>query len=221
MKIRILFFPLLLSLGAQAQKFLGLWEIVKVEVGSQEMTPQSKWIEFDSLGFKGGNGLLQNSAGLYTWDSESRSLSLNDTLGFEDPFEAFRVSWQGDTMIWQREEEGAAVKVICLSADVIPKRMSDAAVGIWIPRESGDSLSYLFLRWDRIYIEQYKDGRRFTGVWQAHAHRPELIFLPWDRNVKPRSYRIESGLWEELILQSNDDSSQSRQVYYRTRSIPN
>jgi len=220
MKIRILIFSLLLSLGAQAQKFLGLWEIAKVEVGGQEMTPQSKWIEFDSLGFKGGNGLLQNGAGLYDWDTVANTLSLNDTLGFKDLYEPFQVFWQGDTMIWRRVEDGAAVKVICLSAEVIPFRNCDAAVGVWVPSEESDSLSYLFLRWDRVYIEQYKDGRRFSGVWQAHAHRPELIFLPWDRKVKPRSYRIESGLWEELILHSNDDSSEDRQVFYRRRSFP-
>lgn len=221
MKTRILFFSFLLSLSLQAQNFMGFWEIEKVKVGNQEMTPQSKWIKIDSLGFKGGNGLRQNSAGLYTWNAERSTLSLNDTLGFKDPYEPFELSWQGDTMVWQREEDGAAVKVICLRIDEIPLRACDAAIGVWIPSEGNDSLSYLFLRWDRIYIEQYKDGRRFSGVWQAHAHRPELIFLPWDRNVKPRSFRIESGLWEELILQSNDDSSQGRQVFYRTRTIPN
>lgn len=218
MKIKTLFL-LLISLNLMnAQSFLGRWEIIQVKLGDQIVTPQSKWFEFSEQGFFGGNGLRINGAGTYIWEEKTQSLSLSDSLGFEDRYEPFKVSWQGDTMFWHREEEGQAVEVMAIPIKQTPMRLSDKAIGIWEPAAE-DSLAYLFLRWDRIYIEQFKDGRRFSGVWQAHAHRPELIFLPWDRNKKPRSYIIETGLWEELILRPQDKPKAVKK-YSRRRSFP-
>ncbi len=219
MKVRILLIlGLIMSFNLPAQKILGLWEVKRVEVGERERTPQAKWVEFSENGFIGGNGLLRNSAGTYKWDPNASSIRMVDTLGLKDPFGAFSVSWTGDTMLWERVEDEAKVRVMLVSAVDIPVRLSDKAVGIWTPKTS-DSLSYMFLRWDRLYVLQYKDGRRYSGVWQSHSHRDELVFLPWDRTRKPRTFKIEQGPWNELLLFSDDKPSQGG-AFNRSRTFP-
>lgn len=55
-----------LSLKAQAT---GLWEVTKVIVGQEEMTPVAKWTQINKDGtFETGNGWLQNGNGTWTFD---------------------------------------------------------------------------------------------------------------------------------------------------------
>lgn len=218
MKTKIVIVFLFCCSAIWAQSLNGLWQVEKVELAGQMMTPQAKWIHFKDSLFEGGNGLLQNGAGSYNWNAEQSKLSLNDTLGFEDPFEAFLVSFRENAMIWERKEEGQQLKVTLVKTATKPLRPRDGAVGIWMP-EPEDSLAFLFLSWTGNYTEQYKDGRRFTGLWQAHPHREELTLVPWDRRQKPRRYKIETGPWNVLSLQLIDKPEQVLS-FSRRRKFP-
>lgn len=202
-----------------AQDILGLWQVTKVQVGAKEMTPQEKWIRFSEQGFEGGNGLLQNGAGTYQWDRENLKLSLDDTLGFKDPNGAFAVEVLDSIMRWTRIEEGMQVRVDLKRIQNLLLRLADKLVGVW-EADNQDSLAYIFFRWDRVYIAVYKDGDRESGLWYAHAHRPELSLHPWDKNKESRHYVIIAGPWESLHLEARDQIGHNW-VFSRRRSFPN
>ncbi|QNR24369.1 hypothetical protein [Croceimicrobium hydrocarbonivorans] len=202
-----------------AQNILGLWQVSKVMVGDREMTPQEKWIRFSEQGFEGGNGLLQNGAGTYQWDRENLKLSMDDSLGFEDPNNAFSVEVSDSTMQWSREEEGMQVNVFLKWISDLPLRLADKLVGVW-EADNQDSLAYVFFRWDRVYIAVSKDGKRESGLWYAHAHRPELSLHPWDKNKKSRHFKIIAGPWRILQLKATDQSG-LEWIFSRRRSFPN
>ncbi len=215
---KVLYILLFIGFNSQAQEFLGMWEVVSVEVGDFKNTPQAKWILFEEEGFRSGNGFLKNGAGTYTYQHKTKALKIQDSLGFEDSNGPFIVSFEGETMIWQRNEDEGLVTVRLERRSELPMRPLDRIIGIWLPEEP-DSISYVFLSWTRNYRIRFADGRTENGVWHAHAHRPELIFLPWDRSKKSRSYWIETGPWEELLLKSAADESQQHH-YSRVRSFP-
>ncbi|MCO6479228.1 MAG: hypothetical protein J5I94_21515, partial [Phaeodactylibacter sp.] len=116
----------------QAQDITGLWEITKVEVGDQAMTPVAKWTRIDADGtYQSGNGWLQNSAGTWIYDKESGEFLPTETLGLTDPFGAFKVSFTDKGMAWTREEEGMEVIVHFDRIEELPMSTGDKLVGLW------------------------------------------------------------------------------------------
>ncbi|WP_421753856.1 hypothetical protein [Croceimicrobium sp.] len=201
-----------------AQNILGLWQVTNVQVGDKEMTPQEKWIRFSEQGFEGGNGLLQNGAGTYLWKAQEMKLSMNDSLGFVDPFDAFKVEVTDSSMQWSRQEEGMEVTVHLKRIQSLPLRMADKVVGVW-QAESEDSLAYVFFRWDKVYTIVYKDGSRESGLWYAHAHRLELSLHPWDKNERSRHFKILAGPWKTLHLEPADRTGIDW-IFSRRRTFP-
>lgn len=216
-KIKITALFLALGVSLSAQSFLGSWEVVSVSVGDRSMTPQARWVIFTNQGFESGNGLLRNGAGTFNYDAFSHMLRMNDTLGLDDQFGAFDVEQNGDTMLWQRIEEGEQVSVRLVRTQDLPLRPLDQCVGLWAAEE-GDQVDLMFLSWTKNYRITFKDGSREQGVWYGHPHRAEIIFLPWDRNKESRSFKIETGLWEELHFQSTNDTAEQHH-FNRRRSF--
>lgn len=200
---RILLLLLLFSMSVSAQSILGSWEVALVQADERSMTPQAKWITFETEGYFGGNGFLQNSAGIYHWDKAARTIRMEDSLGFPDPNPAFDISWSGDTMYWQREEEGMAIKVTLVPMTKKPLRPADHIIGVWATEDS-ESLAYIRFGWTQTYEMRYRDGRESRGVWRCHPHRNELVLLPWNREEEIQVYLLRYTTWKDLVLQVKD-----------------
>ncbi len=75
-----------ISVHAQVE---GIWEIRKVTVGDQTMTPVSKWTRINSdFIYQSGNGWLQNSEGNWTFDKSLNQFLPIEKNGIVDDFRA-------------------------------------------------------------------------------------------------------------------------------------
>lgn len=197
----ILFFSVL---STHAQKIIGFWEIKKVEVGGQIMTPIAKWTKINKDGsYQSGNGWLQNSEGAWTFDSKKKLFSPKETNGIIDEYGPFTVDIKGETMTWLREEDDRIVTVTLLKISELPKAPGDQLVGLWDLSKitkNGEEITetfdpndtyYLFLRWDKICTERSSKGNRTTSYWFINPHKPELTLLPRDKGKPAESWKIK------------------------------
>lgn len=192
-------FPMLVF--AQDKDILGLWQVSKVTVGDQVMTPVGKWFRFDEGTYQTGNGWLQNGTGV--WTISEGKLSATDSFGPMDEFGAFDISFdQG--MQWRRLEDGMEVAVYLQRSEQLPLNPADLVVGLWKAPDG----STLFIRWDRIYVRQSETGRK-TGYWHMNGHRPELTMLPHSDDESVSGWKVEVTE-EVLVLTSTSDEDDQR-----------
>lgn len=185
MKIILILIVFTFSWQAHAQEFTGLWEVKLVEVGNKTMTPLAKWIQINDDGtYTSGNGWLQNSAGMWSYDQQSKAFLPQALQGQRDSFGAFTISVTDSTMIWQRIEDGNKVVVTWSAIDEKPKSTKDKIVGFWHYDDGS-----LFIRWDGIYILK-KGTQKTTGYWHVNAHQPELTMISHD-NKEWTNWSIE------------------------------
>ena len=219
---RTLLIVLLLTTLFSAQGIIGLWEIKNVTVGEESMTPIAKWTNIKPDGtYTSGNGWLQNSQGTWNYDEDKKELTNTETIGLIDEFGAFNVSFADDNMIWERVEEGMNVTVILQKIETIPQAPADMSQGLWdlvsVNDGEGDLTNsfdpenkyYIFIRWDRIYVERTPEGNRETGYWHMHGHRPEITLLPHNPDKQPESWRVENSM-SKLVLTGISDSNKGK-----------
>ena len=199
----------------------GLWVVRQVQVGGESMTPLAKWFDFAADGsYAAGNGWLQNDYGTWTADAERKALTADTRIGIRDQAGPFRYSVTDSTMQWQREEEGQLVTIDLYRADAPPLHPADAVVGLWqLENEAGEPIPdhQLFLRWDRIFIQNEPDQDRQTGYWHVQAHHPELGLIYHDTEL-PRTYWQITTKQDRLILENVHDGSRRR--YHRLQNFP-
>lgn len=219
---------ILISLNAYSQ-VSGKWEVTKVVVGSEEMTPIAKWSHFLEDGsYTTGNGWLQNGDGTWDFDSESSKIQLITETGFEDQFGPFKIETiNSDEMIWYRQEFGEMVSVFYQRIDKTPKSPASLAVGLWMVKEvinegevltekyQSENAQAVFIRWDNLFQEITSEGR-VSGIWRVNAHRPVLDILFYD-GKRPLEY------WE-LDFENEDKMTWKREgltiKYERLNSFP-
>ncbi|MDX1940466.1 MAG: hypothetical protein SFU99_07935 [Saprospiraceae bacterium] len=174
----ILFTYFLISLHINViAQIEGLWIVKKVLVGNEVMTPVAKWVQLEAGGTQlSGNGWLQHTSGTWNYDTSTSELLLISEPGPEDEFGAFKIKYQGQEMTWERIE-------------ALPRSPADEMQGIWdlvkvvnnnadiIKQYDPDNKIYIFIRWDRIYVERTAEGERITGFWYINAHRPDLQLI--------------------------------------------
>ena len=181
-------------------EIIGLWEITKVTVGNEQMTPIAKWAEFKpDHTHRGGNGWVQHSIGTWHFDSKESSLKIITSNGLEDPFQPFKVTRNHDGMQWQRNEDGQTVTVSLKEIEEIPAAYSDKMTGLWqvnsIENQSGKPVQpftegvKLFLRMDKRYSIHLSTGRK-GGVWQTHGHRQQVRLLSDDGDEADMSWQV-------------------------------
>lgn len=228
-------FALILTLGAcntfaQSQSPIGFWAIEKVSIGDQAMTPIAKWSKIHADGtYESGNGWLQSARGTWQFDPKTHVFSANDPLDVADEFGGFTVSFEGDKMYWEREEEGMPVKVTLKPIDKLPMSPADYLEGIWDLEEiteNGASIladydpnnkRKIFMGWDRIYRDFDAEGRRSSGFWHIDGHRPEITLLPHQQGKSPEGWRIEVNE-KTLTMTGISDSNQDIQKKYIRRN---
>ena len=206
MNERILGILLLLFFYTPAKAQIdGLWNITKVLVGGETMTPVAKWSRFectDTLGpvRKGsvvnGNGGIINFRGHWQYNEEEQLLSSFNEAGAKDDYGPFSVENPSrEKMVWRRMEEGQPIEVHLSRTRQLPKAPWDKIVGLWFIAESSDGLSFRpgerwFIRWDRVFVRRASEDNRVirNGIWHLHAHRPQLTL--WNNDQAE-----ENTLW--------------------------
>ena len=188
MRFLTLFLVLIFFQKVQAQEVVGLWNVSKVTVGSDNMTPIAKWFRFKSdRTYESGNGWLQNSIG--TWEVATDLLTTTNTYGLADEYGAFQVIVEEDKMTWERMEDGMKVVVHSNRISEIPVAPADLLAGLWKP-EGGNAKESLFIRSDRVYVKRASDTRH-TGYWHINGHRSEVTFLPHEEGKASETWEIE------------------------------
>lgn len=222
----------ILAIGQQNQ-ITGLWGVEKVSVGDQEMTPVAKWFRIKEDGtFESGNGWMQNSEGTWEYDVQNQSYLPTTKNGLIDEFGAFSVQFEGEKMIWQREEDGMNVNVTLSQLNELPKAPADWVQGLWDLEQilehanditknfDPDNRYYLFIRWDRIYVQRAADGERSTGYWHMNGHRPEVTLTSHQEGKQPETWNVEADD-STLILKGLSDSNQNiEMLFQRLQEFP-
>lgn len=216
-----------------AQPVVGFWEIEEVKVGSETMTPAARWTRINKDGtYQSGNGWLQHAEGSWTYDESKKTFLPQETSGVADEFGAFTVERTGETMTWQREEEGMTVRVTFKPIEALPKATADYLTGLWELKEvvrqeanitaafDPDHQHYIFFRWDRIYVERTPAGERGTGYWHINGHRPEITLLSHRHGQAPESWKISATEDELRMTGISDANREMVRVYRRIHQFP-
>lgn len=211
----------------KAQHVTGLWEIKQVTVGEETKTPVAKWARIhDDHTFQSGNGWLQNSEGTWTFDEEKRQFTLDDKYGIKDEYGAFTVHFSNGKMIWERHEDGMKVVVMLIKTEKLPMSTADKLPGLWDlteAKQEGTNITstfdpenkyYLFIRWDRIYVERTPKGDRSTGYWHIDGHRPEVTLLNHNVNKDPDKWNV-SVTDSTLLMIGISDTNHDRELKFK------
>lgn len=221
--ILILSIPFLTPCTGQDEKFIGLWEIQKVVVGSEQMTPVAKWTRINQNGtYESGNGWLQNSSGTWSYDRNSYTFTATASLDIADEYGGFTISYDGNNMHWTRNEEGMEVKVTLSPITELPMSPADYLEGLWeLETSSTDDLSNekIMIRWDRIYVQFNSENRRSTGYWHIHGHKSEIILLPHNQELNPQSWKIEVNAEQLKMIGISDSNRDQTKHYVRKNSF--
>lgn len=194
-----------------ALKVDGLWKVNKVKIGSEEMTPIARWMQFNADSTQtSGNGWLQHSVGSWSLKNKNQ-LKVNNSNGLIDEYEPFTIAIQENKMTWNREEEGQKVKVFLERIDDIPASNGNKLMGQWKleskiiadNKDVNSEIKSIYLSWDNRFIKQFVSGKKEYGIYKIHAHKPELQLVNYGDNPKFTFYKF-SFEDDNLILQSSD-----------------
>ena len=216
-----------------SQPITGLWNANQVMVGDRDLTPVAKWFRInDDHSIQSGNGWTQNAAGTWTYDKATRAFVPTDTLGIADEFGAFSVSFRDQTMYWERMEDGMKVVVTLERTTQLPRSTADDVAGLWdlqrAEREGvamtsafdPDGRHYLFIRWDRIYVERTPQGERATGYWHIDGHKPEVTFIPHNEGEHNQRWRVSVNYRQLRMVGISETNKDVTRVYERMRAFP-
>ncbi|MDX5321010.1 MAG: hypothetical protein LPK45_07875 [Bacteroidota bacterium] len=229
-KLFLLFFTFS-SVVSSAQSLAGLWIIDRVEVEGEIMTPEARWTKFDGSGhFTGGNGGYQHSQGNYTLDTLNSWLKLEEPLGIIDPFGPFSYQLMGDSMRWERMEEGQLVRVYLSRANELPQANADKIIGLWSVLEmtkEGKPLGpeyasfydqTYFFRWDRVFVQFRKEAGPRRGMYRVNAHRPELTIFYQEKELmvlQQWDFSFEEN--QTLVLKGKSAENQGIEIVLERR----
>ncbi len=210
------------SLFATAQNIFGLWEITEVKMGNEAMTPIAKWTRINLDGtYESGNGWLQNSEGVWSYNENTNSYAPKEKNGITDPFGGFTVTLSENTMLWERmEEEGAMVTVSLQRIDKLPKAPADMVVGLWElqANQPTDEAHTIHIRWDRLYKKQIGSVTEY-GYWNIHAHRVEIVFFD-DSTENLKKWKIEVDDNTLKLIGISDSNKGIEHTYKRLHKFP-
>lgn len=181
----------------------GLWIVKSVKIGEEEMTPNARWIRFNSnLTQESGNGRFQHSYGIWKLNSESKELSIENSNGVNDLNEPFKILVNQNEMIWERTEEGQHIKITLVRSSNLPETYGDKILGLWNlesmigsgnyfeQSDKKETNDYIFFGWDKRFVIDSEKGR-INGVYNVHGHRPEVELIPYVDQLKRDFWEIQ------------------------------
>jgi len=194
-----------------SQEIHGLWEVSKVTVGQEIMTPVAKWFWINKdQSYSSGNGWLQNDVG--SWNLDDGYFSTKSTYQPRDSFGQFKIQLTDTTMTWEREEEGEQVVVYIRRSHGIPVAPADLLTGLWKPEKDGKES--LFIPWDRIYVTRDLEGNKLTCYWHINGHRPEVTFLPHDKGAHEQ-WKVEVDTKKLTMIGLSDSNMNQIKTFFR------
>jgi len=205
---------------------VGLWQIEKVSVGTEEMTPIAKWTLLNKdFTQTSGNGWLQHTVGDWSYDKKQQEIRLNNTNGMADEYGGFIVQFAEEKMIWQREEEGQEVKVTLAKIDQIPQSPANHLFGVWqlkTDQESNENgaFSHLMIRWDQIIVMRTSAGLREYGMYKTHGHKPEVQIIYYEDPLRSSIWVYSLEGTDLLTLNYEKDGEPIQLVYERVHTFP-
>lgn len=209
-KVIIALFVLITVISCKQQKenpILGMWLVKKVQVGNEEMTPVSRWMQFNKDSTQSsGNGWLKHSFG--TWSlNRKKELKIKNLNGLIDDSDPFLIDIDKAKMTWRRKEEGQNVQVFLEKINEIPVSPGNKIIGLWkldsymisgkdvIKKENPKNNQTLYLSWDNVFREHNLLSGRKVGVYKIHGHKPELQMVNYGDNT-------EFSFWKFSIKES-------------------
>jgi len=208
------------NLNAQNKPFIGLWEVEKVSMGDQSMTPIAKWAKYNTDGtYESGNGWLKSYDGTWSYDAEKNYLESIDLLGIKDELGGFTISFEGKKMIWKRMEFGNEVTVLLKPITKLPMAPADYLTGVWVSNNKEGLVQKIHFRWDRIVISYDEKNQKDSGYWHIHGHKPEITILPHSENNNVESWRIEVNETTLKMIGLSDTNKGVTKAYTRTNKL--
>ncbi len=208
-------------------KIVGLWEVNKVTVGEETLTPTAKWFLFLADGtLSSGNGWVQSMLGSYNYDQDTKEL-LQANQGVTDEYGPFKVSIEGDKMTWKRTEDGMPLKVNLSKVAKKPLAPWDKIQNRWVVDkaeglhpETGKLISQYvmdpdvyFFMWDRAYRKFDKTGRTIErGVWHIGGHSNQVWIINNADNVRTR-WTLE--LLDDQMIWTKKSEKETLKVYLK------
>lgn len=210
-------FSFLLYACQKEHELVGTWQVEKVQMGENEMTPIARWMQFNKDGTQtNGNGWFQHTYG--TWNLKEDLLSVLDENGINSNTTPFLVEINDQTMTWKREEEGQKVVVTLKRIQKMPQSVGNQLKGLWKLTKATDAgnditviinpdqKSMLHLRWDNTYVQHNMPQGKKYGVYKIHGHKPEIQMVNYGNESK-FSFWTFSFQNSKLILTSTDQKS--------------
>jgi hypothetical protein len=208
--VMVLFIAHFSSIG---QDLTGLWQVEKVQVGDEKMTPIARWMRFDEDGTQeSGNGWLKHSEGNYEFNAQDSTLKMVDINGTADNNPPFQVDVQEDQMTWTRIEGGQEVFVRLKPIDQLPASPANKLLGVWEINQSegnltGQDQGTFFIRWDNVFVYTHPSGEKKYGVYKCHGHKNEIELIYYGEDCRREwwAYAYED---EGLKLVQTKDENQ-------------
>ncbi|GGK57334.1 MULTISPECIES: hypothetical protein [Flavobacteriaceae] len=207
----------------------GLWIVKSVTVGEEEMTPNGRWMRFNSdFTQESGNGWFQHSTGEWSLEPDNHELTVINENGLDDLNEPFKVKMSNNEMIWERMEEGLIVIVKLERIIQLPTTSGDKLLGLWKLNESVGTDNYfstsmgtndyLFFRWDKRFVIGTENGK-VHGVYNVHGHKPEVELIPYGEQFERDFWKIDFDENTLKLKLLNTDSIVSRN-FIRIHQFP-
>lgn len=207
----------------------GLWIVKSVTVGEDKMTPNGRWMRFNSdFTQESGNGWFQHSTGEWSLEPDNHELTVINENGLDDPNEPFKVALYNNEMIWERTEEGQTVIVKLERTIELPIISGDKLLGLWklekaVGKGSYFSTSkatndYLFFRWDKRFVIGTVNGR-VNGVYNVHGHKPEVELIPYGTQYERNFWKVDFAENTITLRLLNTDSIVTRK-FIRIHEFP-
>lgn len=205
-------------------KLVGLWQIDKVKVGSQEMTPVARWTRINKDNTQeSGNGWQQHSIGSWEYSQKEKQIDLVNYNGLKDEFGGFSVlTTTKEEMIWQRKEEGENVEITFKRIEKIPQAPSNKILGVWKLKNISKTKiqPYLFFRWDHILINRKDESGKKYGMYKTHGHKQELQIIYYEDPLRQESWNYKFSKDNSLVLESTSKEFKAVFEYERINYIP-
>ena len=202
---------------AKNSRIHGLWEVEKVVVGEDSMTPVSRWTRFNSDGTQtSGNGWFQHLIG--AWSIKEDLLTIRSSNGVIDEAEPFKLKFTNDKMTWKREEDGQEVTVHLKRIEEIPTSDGNKLLGLWklikstsdgsdiTVMSNPDSKAMLHLRWDNMYVQHNMPKGKQYGIYKIHGHKPEIQLVNYGESPQFSFWKF-TIFKDKLTLTSTDGQS--------------
>lgn len=217
----------------EAQSIVGFWKVTQVVVGTIDRTPVAKWTKINQDGsYQSGNGGIQNAEGTWTFEKQTKKFLPVETNGLKDPYGGFSVTFKEDHMVWERDEEGEHVTVSLEKTTKLPKSPADLLVGLWdlkdILRDNASEKNsfdpedrhYIFIRWDRMYVERTADEKKLMGYWHINAHRAEITFLCDGEGKLKETWTVDVNERELIMVGISESNKGVQKLYTRIHDFP-